>query len=59
MFTVEQGKKLTVKTLRMPEDIAKEVERIAEENNTTFTSVLLQCIKYALDNMAPSENAEA
>ena len=48
-----KGKDNTVtKTLRLTEHIATELERIAKENNATFTSVVEQCLQYALDNMS-------
>ena len=34
------------------------LERLAEENNTTFTSVVLQCLQYALDNIDCSDGGE-
>ena len=62
MLIIKPGQDTVTKTLRMPVYINRELERLAEENNTTFTSVVLQCLQYALDNIdgsAGGEQAEA
>ena len=62
MLVIKPGQDTVTKTLRMPKHIDRELERLAEENNTTFTSVVLQCLQYALDNIddsAGGEQAEA
>ena len=62
MLVIKPGQDTVTKTLRMPVYINRELERLAEENNTTFTSVVLQCLQYALDNIddsAGGEQAEA
>ena len=47
-----KGKDNTItKTMRLPEHMVAELERIAKENNLTFTSVVEQCVEYALDSM--------
>ncbi len=51
MLTIKGKSSTVTKTLRMPEQMAAELERIAAENRTTFTSVVEQCIEYALDSM--------
>ena len=51
MLVIKPGQDTVTKTLRMPEHMNRELERLAEENNTTFTSVVLQCLQYALDNI--------
>ena len=62
MLVIKPGQDTVTKTLRMPVYINRELERLAEENNTTFTSVVLQCLQYALDNIdgsAGGKQAEA
>jgi len=36
----------------------QKLERLAKENRVTFTSVVMQCVEYALDNMG-ADSAEA
>ena len=58
MLVIKPGQDTVTKTLRMPVYINRELERLAEENNTTFTSVVLQCLQYALDNIDYSDGGE-
>ena len=39
------------KSLRLPKEIIDQVQQLAEENNTSFNKVVIQCIEYALENM--------
>ena len=58
MLVIKPGQDTVTKTLRMPVYINRELERLAEENNTTFTSVVLQCLQYALDNIDCSDGGK-
>ena len=39
------------KSLRLPTDLIKQVQTLADANNLSFNKVVIQCIEYALDNM--------
>ena len=39
------------KSLRLPTDLIKQVQTLADANNLSFKKVVIQCIEYALDNM--------
>ena len=43
------------KSLRLPTELIKQVQTLADENNLSFNKVVIQCIEYALNNM---ENAK-
>jgi len=51
MLTIKGKSSTVTKTLRLPEHMVEDLERIARENNATFTSVVEQCLQYALDSM--------
>ena len=51
MLTIKGKDNTVTKTLRLPEHMVEDLERIARENNATFTSVVEQCLQYALDNV--------
>ncbi|MBR5292010.1 MAG: hypothetical protein IKU32_03735 [Clostridia bacterium] len=51
MLEIKPKDKTVTKTMRLPENLASRLEQIAKENNTTFTSVVEQCLEYALDNI--------
>lgn len=39
------------KSLRLPTDLIKQVQSLANANNLSFNKLVIQCIEYALDNM--------
>ena len=51
MLEIRPKDKTVTKTMRLSEHITSRLEQIAKENNVTFTSVVLQCLQYALDNI--------
>ena len=58
MFTIKQGDYTITKSMRMPSRMVERLERIAEENNISFTELILQCLDYAMANIDPEHNAE-
>ena len=54
MLEIRPKDKTVTKTLRLPEHITSRLEQIAKENNVTFTSVVEQCLEYALDSIQDS-----
>jgi len=46
------------RTVRFTEKIFEELNAAAEENNISFNMLILQCCRYALDNMKTKEVAE-
>ena len=59
MFTIKQGDYTVTKSMRMPQRMIERLERLAAENNVTFTQLVLQCLEYALDNMDPASGEES
>lgn len=57
MFKIEKELKTAnvPRTIRFTEPLFEELNRIASENDISFNHLVLQCCKYALDNIA-SEN---
>ena len=55
MFTIKPGYNTVTKTLRLPEQMTLELERIAKENKVSFTSVVVQCLEYALENIGTGD----
>lgn len=44
------------RTVRFTEPIFEKLNKIASENEISFNLLVLQCCKYALDNLDESEN---
>lgn len=40
------------KSLRLPKELIEQVQVLADNNNLSFNKVVIQCIEYALENMA-------
>jgi len=55
MLKIKPGDETITKTLRMPKYMIQKLERLAKENRVTFTSVVMQCLQYALDNMGEDD----
>ena len=58
MFKIQSGQELITKSIRMPENMAAEMDALAKEHNVSFSSLVLQCLRYALDNMDADEGME-
>ena len=50
MFVVKKPE-ASNKTIRMPDELIAELERIAAEKNVSFNQLVVQCCRYALDNL--------
>ncbi len=43
------------KTIRMPDELINDLQKIADLNDISFNQVVVQCCEYALENMADAE----
>lgn len=46
------------KSLRLPKELIDRVQALADKNNLSFNKVIIQCVEYALENMAPEHKNE-
>lgn len=54
-FRIKSNRKETEnKTIRFPVPLIEEIEEVIIENDTTFSSFVIQACEYALKNMEPS-----
>ena len=56
MLEIEKGHESVNKTFRIPVDIVAELENLASINNTSVNKVVIQCLEYALANIAQPDN---
>ena len=54
MFEIKKMKSSN-KTIRMPNDLIQNLEKLAFENDISFNQLVVQCCEYALDNMEPNQ----
>jgi len=50
MFTIKKNESSN-KTIRMPNELIEELEKIAKEKDVSFNKVVVQCCEYALNNI--------
>lgn len=55
MFEVKKAEHIN-KTFRMPLDLIRELERLAQEKNVSLNNLIVQCCEYALKNLDSSES---
>ena len=41
------------KTIRMPDTLIEQLERLAAKHDISFNQLVVQCCEYALENMKP------
>ncbi len=46
------------KTLRLPEDIVDEIQKIADKKNLSFNKVVIEFLKFGLENFEDDNNSE-
>lgn len=50
MFVVKKSES-TNKTIRMPNELIAELEKVAAEKDVSFSHLVIQCCEYALKNI--------
>ena len=57
MFEIEKKYKSAnvSRTIRFTEDIFERLNKTAYENGISFNLLVLQCCRYAIDNMTPAD----
>lgn len=52
MFEIQKGyNDYVTKTFRLPKEFVEQLETLAFENNLSLNQLVMQCLKYAIDNM--------
>lgn len=55
MFKLQKGyEEYVTKTFRLPKEFVDELEKIAFENNLSLNQLVIQCLKYSIDNLDTS-----
>lgn len=56
MFKIQNTyDKYVTKTFRLPKEMAENLEQLAFINDISFNKLVVQCLKYALDNLEKPE----
>ena len=59
MFEIQKGTgAIHVKTIRLPDELFRHLDQLAQDNGISMNALILQCCNYALCNMEkPEEEA--
>lgn len=59
MFKLQKGyDEYVTKTFRLPKEFVDELERIAFTNKLSLNQLVIQCLKYAIDNLNDEDDNE-
>lgn len=58
MLEIKKGHESVSKTFRLPVDIVDELEQLAGKYNTSMNKIVIQCLEYALQNIADEDEKE-
>ena len=58
MFHVQKAE-YTNKTFRMPTDLLKKMEILAQNKNISLNNLVVQCCRYALENIAEEDERDS
>lgn len=50
-FIIEPKCETETKTFRIPVSLMEQLEKLARENNVSLNGLIIQCIRFALDNL--------
>ena len=54
-FRKEQYKEYQAKTYRLPKELIQKIDELAAENNCSCTSIVIQALEFALNNVESEE----
>ncbi len=58
MFRIAKGYEQVTKTIRIPEPVAEQLDRLAAENNISFNQLVNQCIQFALNSQDDRDDVQ-
>jgi len=57
MFEVRRTQETVNKTLRFPKNLLEKMSVIAQSEDVSLNSFIIQCCEYAIDNMKQNNNS--
>lgn len=59
MFKLQKGyDEYVTKTFRLPKEFVESLEKIAFDNKLSLNQLVIQCLKYAIDNLEAPDTQE-
>ncbi len=56
MWKIQKGYTYVTKTFRLPEEVVEKLDKLAYENNLSLNQLVIQCLKYAINDLEHEEN---
>lgn len=56
MWKIQKGYHTVSRTFRLPEKLMEDLGQLAYDNNISANQLVVQCLKFALDNLDNDEN---
>ncbi len=57
MFHVKKPEMIN-KTIRMPQELVRQMEVLAQRKEISLNNLIVQCCQYAMENLSPEETNE-
>lgn len=58
MWKIQKGYTYVTKTFRLPEEVVEKLDKLAYENNLSLNQLVIQCLKYALNDLEHEDNTK-
>ena len=58
MFKVRHTEETINKTFRFPKNLLEKMSNVAQQENVSLNSFVVQCCEYAMENIQHSDNKE-
>ena len=55
MWKIQKGYDSVSKSFRLPAELVEQLEQLAYKNNLSLNQLVIQCLKFALDNLDKEE----
>ena len=56
MLKLQKGyEEYITKTFRLPKEFVEQLEKLAYDNHLSLNQLVIQCLKYAIDNLSDNE----
>lgn len=56
MWKIQKGYESVTKSFRLPIELVEELDKLAYENNLSLNQIVIQCLRYSLDNLEKDED---
>lgn len=51
MWKIQKGYDSVTRTFRLPEELVSKLEMLASDNKISLNQLVIQCLRYAVDNL--------